>query len=101
MLICGRSKDSVEAAHGELQSRVRDGAEVAAVVADVTESRAPARLVEETVERFGGLDILVANAGGPPAGRALEVDDAAHGGSHRSKPADFRAVGSRRGPAPA
>ncbi|MDQ4069035.1 MAG: SDR family oxidoreductase, partial [Actinomycetota bacterium] len=25
--------------------------------------------------RFGRLDILVANAGGPPAGRALEVDD--------------------------
>src|SRR2546430_13053762 len=35
------------------------------------------QLVEETVERFGGLDVLVANAGGPPAGRALEVDDAA------------------------
>jgi 3-oxoacyl-[acyl-carrier protein] reductase len=31
--------------------------------------------VAETVERFGGLDVLVANAGGPPRGRALEVDD--------------------------
>lgn len=42
---------------------------------DVTDPDAPARLVEATVARFGGLDILVANAGGPPPARALEVDD--------------------------
>jgi 3-oxoacyl-[acyl-carrier protein] reductase len=47
------------------------------LVADVTDPAAPARLVEETVGRFGGLDVLVANAGGPPLGRALEVDDTA------------------------
>ena len=35
----------------------------------------PDRLVAETVERFGGLDILVANAGGPPPARALDVTD--------------------------
>ena len=34
----------------------------------------PGGLVEATVERFGGLDIVVANAGGPPRARALEVD---------------------------
>jgi 3-oxoacyl-[acyl-carrier protein] reductase len=43
----------------------------------VTEVSAPARLVAATVERFGSLDIVVANAGGPPPGRALEVDDEA------------------------
>jgi 3-oxoacyl-[acyl-carrier protein] reductase len=31
--------------------------------------------VTETVARFGQLDILVANAGGPPPARALELDD--------------------------
>jgi len=77
VLICGRGKESVETALGVVQSRAASGAEVGAVVADVTDPRSPARLVEETVERFGGLDVLVANAGGPPAGRALEVDDAA------------------------
>ena len=46
-----------------------------ALPADVTEPDAPQRLVEATVERFGALDILVGNAGGPPKGRALEVDD--------------------------
>ena len=30
-----------------------------------------------TVEHFGRIDIVVANAGGPPAGRALELDDEA------------------------
>ncbi|MGA8369046.1 MAG: SDR family oxidoreductase, partial [Acidimicrobiales bacterium] len=32
--------------------------------------------VDLAVERFGSLDIVVANAGGPPPGRALDVDDA-------------------------
>jgi len=77
VLICGRGKDAVETAHGVLQSHAAYGAKSAAVVADVTTPQSPARLVEETVDRFGGLDVLVANAGGPPAGRALEVDDAA------------------------
>ena len=73
----------VVAAHGEeplaevastLQSA---GVEVATVAADVTDPEVPGGLVELAVERFGSLDIVVANAGGPPAGRALEVDDAA------------------------
>jgi len=51
------------------------GAEVATTVADITDADAPARLVDATVEAFGGLDIVVADAGGPPAGRALDVDD--------------------------
>jgi 3-oxoacyl-[acyl-carrier protein] reductase len=38
--------------------------------ADVTDPDAPAALVASTVERFGGLDILVANAPGPPKARA-------------------------------
>jgi 3-oxoacyl-[acyl-carrier protein] reductase len=32
-------------------------------------------LVTATVERFGRIDIVVANAGGPPPGRSLELDD--------------------------
>ncbi len=52
------------------------GDDVLALPGDVTEPDAPRRLVEATVERFGALHVLVANAGGPPKGRALEVDDA-------------------------
>src|SRR5204862_2260866 len=36
---------------------------------------APGRLVAAAVERFGAVDIVVANAGRPPPGRALEVTD--------------------------
>jgi len=54
--------------------RAIDG-EVHAVVADLTDPDAPRRLVAETVERFGRLDILVANNGGPAPGTALDVDD--------------------------
>jgi 3-oxoacyl-[acyl-carrier protein] reductase len=33
------------------------------------------RLVTTTLEAFGAIDILVWNSGGPPAGRAVEIDD--------------------------
>ena len=61
--------------------RLRDtatelGPEVLALPGDVTDPDTPRRLVEATVERFGGLHVLVANAGGPPKGKATEVDDA-------------------------
>ncbi|HWL90210.1 MAG TPA: SDR family oxidoreductase [Actinomycetota bacterium] len=42
---------------------------------DVTDPDTPRRLVEATVERFGALHVLVANAGGPPKGKALDVSD--------------------------
>lgn len=44
------------------------GAKVVALAGDVTREEDVRRLVSETVDRFGSLDILVANAGGPPAG---------------------------------
>ena len=72
--ICARGAAALADAE---RSLIRSGAEVLAIEADVTEQSTPARLVQETVARFGGLDILVANAGGPPPGRSLEVDDAA------------------------
>lgn len=52
------------------------GSDVLPLPADVTEADAARRLVEATVDRFGALHVLVANAGGPPKGRALDVDDA-------------------------
>ena len=42
---------------------------------DITDPGTPARLVAATVEAFGTVDIVIANAGGPPPGRALDVDD--------------------------
>lgn len=72
VVICARGTDALAAAERELAART----EVLAVVADVTQPDAPRRMVEAAVERFGSLDILVANAGGPPPGRSLDLDDA-------------------------
>jgi 3-oxoacyl-[acyl-carrier protein] reductase len=67
--ICGRDPERLNAAAAGI------GPETLALQADVTEPDAPSRLVVATVERFGRLDILVANAGGPPQARALDVTD--------------------------
>jgi 3-oxoacyl-[acyl-carrier protein] reductase len=45
------------------------------VQGDVTNPQDCERVVERTVEAFGGIDILVNNSGGPPRGPALAVDD--------------------------
>ncbi len=67
--INAREPDRLRATAAEL------GDDVLALPADVTEADTPRRLVEATVERFGALHVLVANAGGPPKGRAIDVDD--------------------------
>ena len=46
-----------------------------AVVGDVKDDTDLARAVATAVDRFGGLDILVWNGGGPPPGKAEEIDD--------------------------
>src|SRR4051812_19352290 len=73
LVICARGADALHETENAIAAL---GAEVLAIESDVTQPDQPARLVAAAVERFGGLDILVANAGGPPPGRALDVDDA-------------------------
>jgi 3-oxoacyl-[acyl-carrier protein] reductase len=69
VVVCARDPERLTATAAELPG------EVLAIPADVTDPDAPAVLVAATVERFGSLDILVANAGGPPPARALDVVD--------------------------
>jgi len=45
--------------------------ELVHVAADLTDPGAPAQVVERAVAAFGGLDLLVNNAGGPPPGAKL------------------------------
>ena len=53
------------------------GAAAAPFEADVTDRDALERAVEATVERFGGIDAVVANAGVAPAGSVRRTDPAA------------------------
>ena len=72
VVISARGEETLQAT----ASAIRDaGGEVTAIPGDVTDPATPAALVAATVEKYGSLDILVANAGGPPPARALEVDD--------------------------
>lgn len=77
VVICARTAESLDRTFDDVAAAAQGGAEVHAVAVDVTDVDAPAQLVAETVERFGALDVLVANAGGPPRASALEIDDAA------------------------
>jgi 3-oxoacyl-[acyl-carrier protein] reductase len=71
--ITGRRPDRLAAAAETI--RARTGRTPLALAGDITDPEEPTRAVAATVERFGRLDILVPNAGGPPARRALDVTD--------------------------
>lgn len=51
------------------------GAEVEPRAADITRAEDVRALFSHTTERFGGLDVLVNNTGGPPAGTFDDFDD--------------------------
>jgi 3-oxoacyl-[acyl-carrier protein] reductase len=54
-----------------------------AVVGDVREDADLERAVSTAVERFGGLDVVVWNSGGPPPGTAQDADDASLESAYR------------------
>ena len=64
--ICARSADALNAARDQIASET--GAEIRAVVADVSTREGIDRATSMMLERFGRVDVLVTNAGGPPAG---------------------------------
>ncbi|BAZ50628.1 SDR family oxidoreductase [Nostoc ellipsosporum NOK] len=72
--ICARS-ELVDKAAAKIENET--GTEVLAVRADVTQQADIERVINTTVEKFGSLDILVTNAGGPPAGTFDDTDIAA------------------------
>jgi 3-oxoacyl-[acyl-carrier protein] reductase len=72
VMLCARNEASLADVAGALTAQ---GGQVETVAADISEPSVPASVVAATADAFGGVDIVVANAGGPPPGRALEVDD--------------------------
>jgi len=63
--MCARKARALHRAAGEIRKRY--SAEVLALPLDVTDPDAVHGLVEQTVRKFGGVDICIPNAGGPPA----------------------------------
>ncbi len=74
VVAAARDHAALDAAAARLGAQ---GAEVVALTADVSDPIEIRRLLAATRERVGQLDILIANAGGPPAGPPSSLDDAA------------------------
>ena len=71
--ICARTQADLEQAAEEIQREA--GTEVLPVEADLGTAEGIQRVVAATVERFGGVDVLVANSGGPTPGRFVDLSD--------------------------
>src|SRR5262245_22259867 len=73
--LCARTEADLKKAADEVRSKT--GAEVLAVPADVTKADQITSMVARVREAFGGVDVLVANSGGPPRGNFDELSDEA------------------------
>jgi 3-oxoacyl-[acyl-carrier protein] reductase len=74
--ISSRDESAISAAAEQLGND-----NVLATPVDVRSADGIVRWARRTEERFGGVDLLFANGGGPPAGPALSFDDAAWQGA--------------------
>ena len=73
LVICSRDQERIEAAAATI--RQQTGSDVTALVADVSSASEAKRLVDAAVSAYGGLEIVVHNAGGPPSGETLAMTD--------------------------
>jgi 3-oxoacyl-[acyl-carrier protein] reductase len=67
--ICGRDRATVDAAADHI------GHDAVPIVADVSTATGATGFVDAARDALGGIDILVPNAGGPPAGGFASIDD--------------------------
>lgn len=73
LVVCSRDQARIEAAAAAIKKET--GAEVTSLVADVSSASEAKRLVDAAVSAYGGLEIVVHNAGGPPAGETLQMTE--------------------------
>jgi len=71
--ICARTQEDLRVTAEAIQRET--GAAVLAVQADLTTAAGVQKVVAETVARFGGVDVLVHNSGGPALGRFADLTD--------------------------
>ena len=72
--LCSRDEDRIASAADAIRDKT--SAEVLPLVCDVTDADQVESAIAQTVNTFGGLHVLVTNAGGPPSGAATELDPA-------------------------
>ena len=72
--VASRDADRIAAAGAHLETL---GVDVLTTAVDLTAAADIEQWFAATADRFGGVDLLFVNAGGPPAGAALSFDDTA------------------------
>jgi 3-oxoacyl-[acyl-carrier protein] reductase len=70
LAICGRSEDVLHRTANEVAAF---GQQVVSIAADLTKREEAKRFVEEAIAEFGGVDLLVANAGGSSGASLLDA----------------------------
>jgi 3-oxoacyl-[acyl-carrier protein] reductase len=75
LVINSRNPDGIAQAANTITQQT--GAAVHPIAGNVADAAFPAQLVQDTIQQLGGLDLLVTNTGGPPAGKFSDFDDAA------------------------
>jgi 3-oxoacyl-[acyl-carrier protein] reductase len=71
--VASRKRDAIDSASARIAQET--GTVVLSTAADLSSGSDIERWYEATVNRFGGVDLLFTNTGGPPAGRALDFPD--------------------------
>jgi 3-oxoacyl-[acyl-carrier protein] reductase len=74
--ICSSNSASIQGAGAQIAREVK-GAQVLPFEADVRSAAALTAWRDATLQKFGGVDLLFANSGGPPAGSFASFDDKA------------------------
>jgi 3-oxoacyl-[acyl-carrier protein] reductase len=73
--INGRDEKRIKTAAEKINEET--DSQVIGLAGDVSVSGTPEKLIQQTVDAFGGLDILITNTGGPPSGTIDSLDEAA------------------------
>lgn len=74
LVLCSRNFDRIFETSRAISERF--GVNVIPISADISHPDSPDKLVHEALSHYGGVDILINNAGGPPPGRFDDFDDA-------------------------
>lgn len=75
LVINSRNQEKLSEAAATLSRE--GGVRVFGIAGDIADPSFPGSLIEQAVQKLGGIDLLVTNAGGPPPGKFEDFDEAA------------------------
>lgn len=72
IVLCARNEEALQQTKSEIESL---GVDVLALSVDMTSAEENRRVVDETIRKFGRIDILINNSGGPKPGTFRDVSE--------------------------